>query len=74
MPREARKLADDAIYHVLNRGNCRMRIFRRAGDFGAFIKLLEEGRKRSGVRVLGYCLMHNHWHLVVWPRRGRDLS
>jgi putative transposase len=74
MPREARKLVDDGIYHVLNRGNGGMRIFGKAGDFAAFVKLLEEGRKRSGMRVLGYCLMHNHWHLVLWPRKGRDLS
>jgi putative transposase len=26
------------------------------------------------MRILGYCLMDNHWHLVLWPRRGRDLS
>jgi putative transposase len=74
MPREARKLPDDRIYHVLNRGNCRMRIFHKRGDFEAFLKLLEEGRRRSGVRILGYCLMDNHWHLVLWPKRGRDLS
>jgi putative transposase len=74
MPREARKLPDDSIYHVLNRGNCRMRIFNKRGDFESFLTLLEEGRKRSGVRILGYCLMDNHWHLVVWPRRGKELS
>ena len=74
MPREARKLPDECVYHVLNRGNCRMRIFHKAGDFAAFLKLLEEGRKRSGVRILGYCLMDNHWHLVLWPRRGKHLS
>jgi putative transposase len=74
MARQRRKLADDSVYHVHNRGNGGMRIFRKAGDFEAFIKLLEEGRKRSGVRILGYCLMDDHWHLVVWPRRGKDLS
>ncbi len=74
MPREARKLPDDSIYHVLNRGNCRMRIFHKAGDFQSFLKLLEEGRKRSGVRILGYCLMDNHWQLVLWPRKGKDFS
>jgi putative transposase len=26
------------------------------------------------MRILGYCLMDNHWHLVLWPRRGKDLS
>src|SRR5216110_724056 len=73
MARQLRNLADHAVYHVLNRGNGRMRIFQKAGDFEAFIKLLEEGRKRVGMRILGYCLMDNHWHLVLWPRRARDL-
>lgn len=74
MPRRARRAADDAIYHVLNRGNCRMKIFDKAGDFAAFVKLLEQGHQRTNMRVLAYCLMHNHWHLVLWPRRGADLS
>lgn len=76
MPRRGRlrRLADNGVYHVLNRGNCRMKIFAKAGDFAAFVKLLEEGRRRTGMRVLAYCLMHNHWHLVLWPRRGADLS
>ena len=51
-----------------------MDIFAGEGDFAAFIKLLEEGRRRTGMRILGYCLMDNHWHLVLWPRRGPDLS
>jgi putative transposase len=74
MPRRARKPADNAIYHVLNRGNCRLKIFHKPADFAAFIKLLEEARRRFGVRILGYILMDNHWHLVLWPRRGADLS
>jgi putative transposase len=64
----------NGIYHVLNRGNCRMDLFEKTGDFAAFVKLLEQGRQRTGMRVLGYCLMHNHWHLALWPRRGPDLS
>lgn len=59
---------------MLNRGNCKMEIFGKEGDFAAFLKLLEEGRKRYGMRILGYCLMGNHWHLVLWPRKGEDLS
>src|SRR5947208_2489185 len=74
MPRHARRVVDDLVYHVLNRGNCRMRIFTKPSDFDAFLKLLEEGRRRFMMRILGYCLMDNHWHLVLWPRRGADLS
>jgi putative transposase len=52
-----------------------MAIFTKPADFAAFIKLLEETRRKfPDIRILGYCLMHNHWHLVLWVRRGRDLS
>ena len=74
MARQSRELADDCIYHALNRGNCRMDIFEKPADFAAFIKLLEEARRRADMRILGYCLMSNHWHLVLWPRKGKDLS
>jgi len=74
MPRQPRQAADDFIYHVLNRGNCRMDIFNKPGDFQSFVKLLEEGRRRFDMRILAYILMDNHWHLALWPRRGKDLS
>jgi putative transposase len=74
MPRQPRRPTDNGIYHVLNRGNCRMDIFSKPGDFQSFLKLLEEGRRRCSMRILGYCLMDNHWHMVLWPRHGADLS
>jgi putative transposase len=58
----------------MNRGNCRMDIFRKPGDFAAFVTILEEGRQRIKMRILGSCLMSNHWHLVLWPRKTGDLS
>src|SRR3954467_6187695 len=74
MPRHARKVADGGIFHVLNRGNGRMDIFRKRGDFESFVKLLEEGRRHIGVRIFGYCLMDNHWNLVIQVRKGQDLA
>ena len=74
MARQPRSAIDGGVYHVLNRGNCRMDIFTKPGDFQSFLKLLEEGRRRLDMRILGYCLMDNHWHMVLWPRRGADLS
>jgi putative transposase len=68
MPRTARSTEAGTIYHVLNRGNGRMRIFRKAGDYEAFERVLTEGLDRYAVEVLTYCLMPNHWHLVVRPK------
>ena len=61
MARQPRKAFGGQVYHVMNRGNCRMAIFEKDGDYLAFLKLMEEGRKRTGMRILAFCLMPNHW-------------
>jgi putative transposase len=60
------------IYHVLNRANARIRIFGDSGDYEAFEETLSEARARTPVAILAYCLMPNHWHLVLRPEEGRD--
>jgi len=62
------------VYHVLNRANGRMRIFHKPEDYDAFERIVEEAAERVAMRVLAYCLMPNHWHLVLWPREDGDLS
>ena len=74
MPRQKRIDNGDRVYHVLNRANGRLRIFKTAADFAAFEAVLAEGVERFGMRLCGYCLMSNHWHLVLWPRADGDLS
>jgi putative transposase len=74
MPRQIRKAKGGIVYHVLNRANGRLRIFKTAADFAAFEQILAEGIERFKMRLCGYCLMSNHWHLVLWPRADGDLS
>ena len=57
------------VYHVLNRGNGRMMLFHKDADFEAFERVLGEGLSRYPVDLITYCLMGNHWHLVVSPRQ-----
>jgi REP element-mobilizing transposase RayT len=56
------------VYHVLNRGNGRLRLFHEEDDYDAFERVLVEGLKRYPVDLLTHCLMPNHRHLVVRPR------
>ena len=51
-----------------------MQLFDGPGDYVAFLKLLAEAQGRTPVRCLAYCLMPNHFHLVLWPRQDGDLS
>jgi putative transposase len=74
MPRTARQSPGGTIFHVLNRGNARDPIFNKDSDFAAFEKVLAETQERVLVRILSYCLMPNHWHLVLWPLNDGDLG
>ncbi len=74
MPRTARASVGGICYHVLNRGNARAEVFHDLTDYRAFLALLKEAGARVPMRVLGFCLMPNHFHLVLWPRAEGDLS
>lgn len=69
-----RSAVGDIVYHVLNRANARMRLFEADADYLAFMKVLAEAHDRVAMRTLAYCVMPNHWHLVLWPRVDGDLS
>jgi putative transposase len=67
MPRIARKCPVGFVYHVLNRANGRLRLFKKEDDFLAFEKVLVEAHERMPVPILGWCLMSNHWHFILEP-------
>lgn len=74
MGRPLRAATGDVIYHVLNRANARLPLFEKPGDYEAFERVLGEAHARVEMRTLAYCVMPNHWHLVLWPRRDGELS
>ena len=74
MPRDARYAPGGMICYVLNRGNARDEIFRKQTDYSAFEKVLLKTQEQAFVRILSYCLMPNHWHLVLWPLLDGDLG
>ena len=51
-----------------------MTIFEKDGDYEAFENILHEAVERVDMRLLAYCFLPNHWHLVVWPKKDKDLS
>ena len=65
MPRKIRVEYPDAVYHVMSRGNRRESIFLDDVDRQDFLKTLAEACLKTGWQVHAYCLMNNHFHLVV---------
>jgi len=74
MPRVARIAPGGLIYHVLNRGVGKMTLFRSRRDFEAFQRCLRATQETTPIRILAYCVMNNHWHLVLWPEQDGDLA
>ncbi|HEU0049240.1 MAG TPA: transposase, partial [Nitrososphaera sp.] len=52
----------------------RLALFDKPADYMAFEKILNEAHERTGIRIAAYCLMPNHWHLLLWPRDDGELS
>ena len=62
------------LFHALNRGVGRMRLFLKDDDFEAFERMIEKTLETRPMRIMSYCLMSNHWHMVLWPEREGDLG
>jgi putative transposase len=74
MPRLPRVDTGGEIYHVINRANARLPIFFEEDDFKLFESILEEAKQKYRMRILAYCLMPNHFHLVLYPYHDGDLQ
>ena len=74
MPRAKRVTPGGYVYHVLNRGVGRRQLFHKPQDFEAFENILTETLITRPMRICGFCLMSNHWHLVLWPEKDGELA
>jgi REP-associated tyrosine transposase len=74
MPRRLRAATGGYVYHVLNRAVGRRALFKNDSDYSAYEAILREAPDFQPMRLLAYCLMPNHWHLVLWPKADGDLS
>lgn len=74
MPRTARASAGGQCYHVINRGNARARVFHDRRDYQLFVELLGRACGLLPMGVFAYCIMPNHFHLVLRPGNDGDLG
>ena len=74
MPRNPRLAKGGLIYHVHNRAAGGGRLFAGVRQYKQFEQVLAGAGERFRCRVLAYCLMPDHWHLLLWPRQDGELS
>lgn len=74
MARTARASVGNVCYHVINRGNGSAQVFHKNEDYFRFTEMMQQACERLPMRVVCWCLMPNHFHLVLWPYENGDLS
>ena len=74
MPRRPPLTAGDLVYHVLNRRFGGLPLFEKPVDYAAFEQVRAEVCAQTRLRIAAYCLMPNHWHLLLRPRHDGELS
>jgi putative transposase len=65
MSRPLRIQYEDAWYHVMNRGAARKNIFHNNSNRELFLKLLQDINQKYKIEIHAYCLMSNHYYLLV---------
>jgi putative transposase len=65
MPRRPRAEVEGGLYHLIARGNNRQVIFHDTEDFKKFLSLLSTQKAKLGFYIYAYCLMSNHFHLLI---------
>jgi len=74
MPRVARVDVGGYPYHVINRAVMRLKIFQKDEDYLLFEQLLFKSAAETGMHILAFALMPNHWHLLLYPEKDGDLG
>lgn len=73
MPRRHRYGMAGFVFHVINRGARRGRLFDDSRDYERFVAILRAALDERPIRLLGFCAMPNHFHLLVSPETDTQL-
>lgn len=74
MPRRQLAGCGGFVFHVMNRSAKQLTLFESPADYDLFLDVLQEAESVCPIRLLEYCVMPNHWHLLVWPERDDQLT
>ena len=74
MTRPLRIQYPGAWYHIMNRGRRRENIFFSNEDYSALIEVLKEAVSLWNINIAAYCLMPNHYHLLLQTPEGNPFT
>lgn len=69
-----RQVCDDAVYHIIQKGNNSLCLFEEDRDFSKFLSLIKKYKTEYSFELYNYCLMNNHVHFLMKVFRKNDLA
>src|SRR5688572_8149775 len=69
-----RQTPEGVVFHVLNRGVQRRRLFEADEDYEAFMRCLAFAHARISVKLFAYCVMPNHFHFLLMSSEDGQIS
>lgn len=73
MPERPTRGSGGCLFHVMNRATEGQLLFHKPAAYEDFLYTLRQARERIPMRLHAYCLMPNHWHLLLWPAADGEL-
>ena len=73
MPKPMRLLMENSCYHIVSRGNNKQKIFLENVDYEKYLNIFLHYKHKFGFKCYCWCLMPNHIHLILFPKRAKDL-
>ena len=73
MPRQARNIKKNKMYHIMVQGINREYIFKKIKDKRCYINLLREKLGKYNSIVVAYCMMDNHGHFFIYSENDKDI-
>ncbi len=74
MARKPRKLYDGALFHITQRGNNKLTLFKDNEDFSVLYKLIETYKRKYAINIYHYCFMRNHIHMLIELLKKEHMS
>ncbi len=74
MPRLPRSYIKTSFFHVITQGINKSYIFEKAEDIKYYIKIMYHLTKEQKIKIVGYCIMNNHAHMLIKAEEIKELS
>lgn len=74
MARKRRECPAGTIFHLCNRAAGQVTLLQTDYDYLQILKVLREALEKFPVKIFAYCLMPNHWHLLIQPQEPKTIS